>query len=97
MRILKKDDWVVLLETNNIEAEIVKTILDSSGIKAILTSDVTQSVHPFATGPLAEVNIMVRAEEEMAARELLAEMEDGQDGREEGEEIGREGEWAEDD
>jgi hypothetical protein len=45
--------------------------LESYGIKCILQSDVTRSVHPFVVDGLAEVRILILEKDLTKAREVL--------------------------
>ena len=54
------------------EALVVRSLLDSEGIAAVLRGHVVQSIHPFSVGNLAEVTVLVPAADADAARRLLS-------------------------
>ncbi len=55
----------------SVEAEVVKSLLESYGIKAALQSLIVQSVHPFTVDGLGEIKIMVTEEDYEAARDII--------------------------
>ncbi len=54
-----------------VDALPIQSLLASYGIKCILQSDVTRSVHPFIVDGLAEVRILILEEDLPKAREIL--------------------------
>ena len=54
-----------------VEAEIIKSYLESNGIVCILRGKVVQSVHPFSADGLGEIKILVSEEDYAQAQELL--------------------------
>ena len=54
-----------------VEAEIIKSYLESNGIVCILRGKVVQSVHPFSADGLGEIKILVSEEDYTRAQELL--------------------------
>ncbi len=54
-----------------VEAEIIKSYLESNGIVCILRGKVVQSVHPFSADGLGEIKILVSEEDYTKAQELL--------------------------
>ncbi len=59
-----------------VEAEIIKSYLESNGIICILRGRVVQSVHPFSADGLGEIKILVSDEDYKRAKELLKEKVD---------------------
>ncbi len=59
-----------------VEAEIIKSYLESNGIACILRGRVVQSVHPFSADGLGEIKILVSDEDYKRAKELLKEKVD---------------------
>jgi len=57
------------------EAEVLKSFLESSGIKCILKGLVVQSVHPFSADGLGEVKIFVAEKDYKKARKLIDSFE----------------------
>jgi hypothetical protein len=55
----------------SVEAEVVKSLLESYGIMAVLQSLIVQSVHPFTVNGLGEIKIMVTEEDYEAARDII--------------------------
>ncbi len=56
-----------------VDALPIQSLLESYGIKCILQSDVTRSVHPFIVDGLAEVRILILEKDLPKAREILKE------------------------
>ncbi|MCR4404485.1 MAG: DUF2007 domain-containing protein [Candidatus Acetothermia bacterium] len=54
------------------EAQVVRGLLESSGVKCRLRERGPQSLYPVTVDGLAEVQIMVSAEDEPAARAIVA-------------------------
>jgi hypothetical protein len=61
----------------NLAAEMVRLLLESLRIPARLLQESAGSVMGLTVGPLGEVSILVPAENEREAREILQAMEDG--------------------
>ncbi len=75
-----KDQLVLLMKTQNEpEANIVKSILEESGIGCALVTPVVHSLHPFTVDGLAVIQIKVLASQLESAQALLAECETGID------------------
>ena len=53
------------------EAEVLKSFLESHGIKCILKGLVVQSVHPFSADGLGEVKIFVDQRDYKKAKKLI--------------------------
>ncbi len=76
------NEWVELLLTyDEIEAEIVKDLLEAEDIQVVVQSSKI-SPYPVSIGRMGEIRLMVRAEELEMAREVLAVMEQGKEKRE---------------
>jgi len=73
-----KDEETVLLTVvyNDVEANLIKTILDEAGIDCLLVSQVPHSVYPFTINGLGETKIKVLASELENAKAVLAESKD---------------------
>jgi hypothetical protein len=54
------------------EAVVVRSLLESHGIRSALRGKLVHSVHPFAVGDLAEVVVLVAAGEAERARRVLS-------------------------
>ena len=54
------------------EALVVRGLLESRGIRAVLRSNLAQSVHPFSVGGQGEVIILVADRDAHRARLILA-------------------------
>ena len=54
------------------EALVVRSLLDSEGIAAVLRGQLVQSVHPFSVGDQGEVTVFVPAADAEAARRILS-------------------------
>ena len=57
--------------TNEMEALIIKGLLETNGIRCILTSHAAHSVHPFTTDGMGEVRVMVLESAAEKARTII--------------------------
>jgi len=57
---------------NDEEAMVVKSLLESHGIRAVFQSNLVQSVHPITVDGIGRVRILVRPEDAGEARAILA-------------------------
>ena len=55
-----------------VEAQIIKGLLESNGIPCLLQSNAAPSVHVFAVDGMGEVKVMVRESTAEKARRLIA-------------------------
>ena len=55
----------------SVEAEVIKSYLESNGIPCILRGKVVQSVHPFSVDGLGEIKIFVTEKDYFRAKKLL--------------------------
>ncbi len=58
---------------NDSEALVVKSLLESQGIRVVTRSPLVQSVHPITVDGVGIVRILVRPEDAERAREILGE------------------------
>jgi len=66
------NNWAKFLTLNNIiEAEILRSYLESYNVKVLLKCEAIGQLHGLTTGPLAEVEIWVPAGKLREAKELL--------------------------
>jgi ribonuclease-3 len=73
---------VVFRTCSDIEASIVKGLLDAHGIEAGLSSDVPHSVFPLTVNGLGEVRVLVSSDEAEAATRVISDCQDpGDSGR----------------
>jgi hypothetical protein len=64
-------DWIdVFLTYDPLEAEMIKDLLESGGIATVLRSSKV-SPFPVNVGKIGEIKILVRREDEEAARKLI--------------------------
>jgi len=65
-------DLVVILRTHSdIEAQIVRGLLEAHGIPSVIASDVPHSVFPLSVDPLGEVRLSVREDDAEDARRVI--------------------------
>ena len=57
--------------TGEMEAQVIKSLLESYGIPCLLKSNAAHSVHAFAVDGMGEVNIMVWESMEEKAKSLI--------------------------
>jgi hypothetical protein len=55
------------------EAEVIKSFLESNGIKCLLKGLVVQSVHPFSADGLGEIKIYVAEKDYEVAKKLITD------------------------
>jgi Putative prokaryotic signal transducing protein len=53
------------------EALVVRSVLESEGIRVVLRSNLAQSVHPFSVGDQGEVVVLTSAHDAPRARTIL--------------------------
>ena len=53
------------------EALVVRSLLESEGIRVVLRSHIAQSVHPFSVGDQGEIVVFVPEQDARRARSLL--------------------------
>ncbi len=70
-----KDEETALLTVvyNDVEANLIKTILDEAGIDCLLVTQVPHSIYPFTIDGLGETKIKVLASELENAKAILAD------------------------
>jgi Putative prokaryotic signal transducing protein len=56
-----------------VEAEVIKTFLESQGIPCILRGRMAQSIYPISVDGMGEIRIMVSEKDLALAAELLAQ------------------------
>jgi len=54
-----------------VEAEVIRTFLESQGIPCILRGQMAQSIYPFSVDGMGEIRIMVSEADHPLAKELL--------------------------
>ncbi len=64
---------VVLRTQSDVEANVARALLETHGIRALISSDFPHAVLPLTIDGLGEVRVSVRAEEEAAATRLLGD------------------------
>ena len=65
-------DSVVIFRTNSdVEAAIVRGLLEANGIEAVVSSGVPRAIFPFSAAAVGEVRVSVHEEEAEEARQLL--------------------------
>lgn len=69
---------VVYTAAGQIEASLIKGLLEAAGIPAMISQEGAGVAYGLTVGPLGEARILVREEDAAEARELLAAMEHGE-------------------
>src|SRR5206468_9393867 len=65
-------DLVIIFRTqSDVEASIVRGLLEAHGIPSVVASDVPHNVFPLAVSDLGEVRLSVRAEDAEEARHVI--------------------------
>ncbi|SVC38407.1 uncharacterized protein METZ01_LOCUS291261, partial [marine metagenome] len=64
---------VVFRTQSDVEASVVRGLLESEGFQALLSSDIPHSVYPLSIGELGEVRVSVRTDEAERARQAIEE------------------------
>jgi hypothetical protein len=67
----------VYVANGQLDAEMVRSFLESVGIPAMISQESVGKVFGLASGPLGEVNVLVPEENSDEALEFLASMERG--------------------
>jgi hypothetical protein len=68
---MDRNDIVVGTTSGVLEAEILRSLLKSRGIDARLSHEALTTIYGFGVGPLAEVEIIVPADQAKEARQIL--------------------------
>ena len=68
---------VVLRTQSDVEAHVARALLETHGIRALVSSDVSHAVFPLAIDGLGEVRLSVRADEAERAARLLGDYRAG--------------------
>ncbi len=75
-----EDSWVEVARVQNaVEAEVVRGLLESNGIRCLLQAHVVPHIHPYSLGPIAENRVLVPALDAERARSLLEESQEGEE------------------
>lgn len=74
-----RDEETALLTVvyNDVEANLIRTLLKEAGIDCLLITQVPHSIYPFTIDGLGETKIRVLASELENAKALLAETQEG--------------------
>jgi hypothetical protein len=68
----RDEEWVeVYFARNNMEAQVIKSLLEGFGIPCLFKANAAPSVHIFTMDGMAEVRVMVPAAFAEEARELI--------------------------
>jgi hypothetical protein len=71
---LRHEELLLVHEAQGeVEAGIIRSLLDAHGIATLATGMSTQSVYPFTMDGLGKIRIMVRADDLARAREMIRE------------------------
>lgn len=68
----KKDLVCVATVQGEVPAQVIRSMLEASGIDSMLQGEAVRLTHGLTVDGLGEVKVMVRAEDADAARELIA-------------------------
>ena len=70
----QNEEYVVLIVAQGeIEAQVLRSVLESEGIVVAYTSSIAQNVHPISVDGLGEITLHVRAEDRKHAEEIISE------------------------
>ncbi len=75
---MKNNLVVVYTAAGQIEASLIKGLLEAAGIPAMTSQEGAGVAYGLTVGPLGEARILVREKDAAEARELLAAMEHGE-------------------
>ena len=71
---LRHEELLLVHEAQgDVEAGVIRSLLDAHGIATLATGQSTQSVYPFTMDGLGNIRIMVRADDLVRARALIRE------------------------
>lgn len=74
----KVRDEVVYVANGNLEAETVKALLESFGIKSYINQESAGLAYGLTVGPLADAEILVNQKDLAEAKSIIAKMESGE-------------------
>ena len=70
----QNDEYVVLVVAQGeIEAQVLRSILESEGIVVAYTTNIAQNVYPISVDGLGEITLHVPAEDRKRAEEIIRE------------------------
>lgn len=72
----RSDDLVVVYSSNRMDAEMMRSVLEGSGIQAVNTARMGGG-YPLTVGQLGAAQVLVKGEDEAAARAVLAAAQEG--------------------
>ena len=75
----KGDLVCVATVQGEVPAQVMRSLLEASGIDSMLQGEALRLTHGFTVDGLGEVRILVRPEDEESARELIAASQSGAD------------------
>ena len=76
---MSNEDWVVVLHiSGELQAELLRGLLESQGIPVRLSQEGAARVFGFTVGPMANVEIMVPESHFQEAKSVFARYEDGE-------------------
>jgi hypothetical protein len=64
-------ELVEVYRSNRMDAEIVRSVLEDSGIEVLLSMPGTSAAYPLGVGTLGEGRLLVRQEDESKARSVI--------------------------
>lgn len=71
LKFMNNEEWVELIKTDPVEAEIIRGKLESFGIEVYLKQDAFGKIAAITTDGLGEVRILVRKDRLEEAREII--------------------------
>jgi Putative prokaryotic signal transducing protein len=72
------EDLVVVYKADRISAEVMRSVLEGSGIQTAMSGSGAQGAYPFTVGVFGEGSVLVRSVDEEAAREIIRAAEAGE-------------------
>ena len=70
---MAEEPCVVTIASGEAEANLIRSVLAAHGIESMFATRIAQSVYPISVDGLGEIKVMVRAEDEERARQIIAD------------------------
>lgn len=66
------DTWELLIETDSLQAELIKSYLEALGLQVMLVQEAAGKAYGFTIGKMGEAQVLVSAHQFGEAQEALA-------------------------
>lgn len=76
---MQSPDWVLITKIyGQVQAEILRGLLEAQGIEVLLSQEGAAKAIGLSVGAMGDTQLLVRTEDEAAAREILRQYDSGE-------------------